>query len=379
MLPAVTLRKLREVAYDIYSRYFTFATSVEGTLTANGALCRCLFVMPRDTATGHYLLAKLFGDTWRQVDARRIPIPLVGRYAKKLPPGIDFGVAVLPDRWIDRFSGLIDLVSPVFLRQSIDMTGDWSDIKGRFLETRKRGVFNKFVREQEFSVRLSRSDSDFEHYYRHMYLPHTRKQFGPAGSLYSFQYMRDKEFRTGSLLMVAANGVDLAGAVVEVEGDTVFFRTSGVLGGDEELVRRGVQTALYVAMLRYAKEQGARRLDLGLSRAFFGDGVYRHKRSWGAAVAVDPFEHWICFLDPDKSRNAESFLTQNPLIVRSPDGAGLSGWCIQAAEGSAGLGSPDRLVKDFHAPGLDGVVVCSPGGGGSSYFPFPACRNQRIS
>lgn len=379
MPSAVTLRRLKEVAYDIYSRHFTFATCVEGTLSANGAFCRCIFVMPRDTATEHFLLNKVFGDTWRKVGARRIWIPRLRHYAKTLPRGADFCIAVLPTRWIGFLSRLTDIISPVFLRQTIDMSGDWADIKGRFLEIRKRGIFNKYVREQKFGVRVTRSDDDFENFYHRMYMPHTQKQFGREGSIYPPDYMRERDFRKGYLLMVTEVGVDVAGAVIVVEGDTMFFRTGGVLDGDEELVRRGAQTALYVAMLRHAKELAVRRLDLGLSRSFFGDGVYRHKRSWGAAVSIDSFEHWICFLDPDKSPNAESFLAQNPLVVRSPDGAGLSGWCIQAAEGSAGPGSPDRLLKDFHAPGLDGIVVCSPGGGGSSFFPFPACRKQRIS
>jgi hypothetical protein len=365
------LGKLKEFAYEKYSRYFTFATRVRGTLLATGSPCECLFVMPRDTSVEYFLLGKLFGTNWEKIEQKRIRIASLSRHAVDLPPRAELCVAVLPARWIKAYSKLTPMICPAFLRQTIDMSGDWEDIKGRFLESRKRGVLNKFVREGRFESRITRKQSDFEYFYLRMYLPHTRKQYGREARIQSYEDFKKKHFDRGHVLMIAEDGVDVAGALNVVEGDSLLFLSGGVLDGNDDLVKRGVQTALYVEMLKYAKGAGLQRLDLGLSRPFFSDGVFRYKRAWGAGVSIDSFEdEWIFFFDPANSVNALVFFEQNPMIVTS-DGNKLSGLCF--AERSAYLDQRwrGRMLSDYYAPGLDDMLFIDAETRTAIRFDFP--------
>lgn len=350
------LGKLRETIYEQYAEHFTYVTPVQGRLKATGSLCRCLFIMPRDTEVEYFLLDKLFGDEWSKERQRRIWIRQAGRYARQLPDGVEFCVAAFPLNWNRMFAPLTDFRTHLYLRQSIDLAGDWDDIKGRFRSKSKRTDFNKFSREQEFKFRISHAEADFDSFYHRIYLPHIQK-FGKAAKVLSAAFMRKKYFVPGFLMMVEDEGVDVAAALITIEGDTMHCLSDGVVDGDPALVKRGVLSALYVASLRIAKERDVRFVDLGLSRPFLCDGVYRHKRAWGASVSISgDQEEAIYFFDPKRSESFRAFLAQNPLVVTADD-EHLMGLCMLDREAGGDINHLDRLLEDNCAPGLEGMVV----------------------
>jgi hypothetical protein len=161
-------------------------------------------------------------------------------------------------------------------------------------------------------------------------------------------------FDRGFVLLLLEGEQAIAGSVCYVEGDTLFFHRGGVLDGNEDYVRKDAQAALYYLKVRYAKEHGLSRLDLGHSRAFFGDGVYRHKREWGGAVTVDDdLESWLhvfAFGDPE---NIRAIAGPNPLIVQTEDG--LQGCCAPPDDVS-----PDDLRRYYAAGGIHGMLVYTP-------------------
>lgn len=364
------LGKLKETIYEQYAEHFTYATWVQGRLKASGSDCQCLFVMPRDTEVEYYLLEKLFGNDWSKFDQRRIWIRQACQYARQLPVGIDFCVAALPLNWTRMFAPLTDFRTHLYLRQTIDLTGDWTEIKGRFRSKSKRTDFNKFSREQQFRIRISHDEADFEFFYHRIYLPHIQK-FGKAAKVLSAAFMRNKYFVPGFLILIEDEGIAVAGALITVEGDTMHCQSDGVVDGDPALVKRGMLSALYVASLRYAKERNVRTVDLGLSRPFLNDGVYRHKRAWGASVSISgDQEEAIYFFDPASSEHFRAFLEQNPLIVTADD-EHLMGLCQIGHETGGDVNHLERMLEDNCAPGLGGMIVLDSESRTRRVWPFP--------
>ena len=353
-----SLSAVRSELHSVYVRHFTNATLVEGTLAGSNLSCRCLMVMTRNSPFENYLLGKLFGESFKRLRVRRMWIPSLKRLAKRPPRDVDFIVASLPAHWDQEFEGLHDLKSPPIVRQVLDLTGDWTDIKKR-LNRKKREIFNGLMTTNRYSYRISKEPADFERFYHQMYLPHTKKQFRAAARVDSHASLKAK-FAHGFLLILTEAGEDVAASLCYIEGNTMTFHRGGVLDGSEEHVKNGAQTVLYYFKVRYAKEQDLARLDLQHSRAFFDDGVYRHKREWGASVSVDDdIVSWMYLFDPKGSVQAETFLQKNPLIVATPEG--LLGYYVSAKDAKAPGPKQSDLEKRYYAPGIGGMVVRSAG------------------
>jgi hypothetical protein len=351
------LRALKDRVSGAYERNFTHATLVEGVLKGTTASCRCLLVMPDDSPFQNYLIGRMFGDSFRKVRTNRIWIPMLAGLVGRPPADVDFFVASLPRKWDDEMEPLSDLKSPSIVRQMVDISGDWNDIKKR-LNRKKREIFNGLSTTNPFEYRISEDAADFEHFYHRMYLPHISRQFGSAARIDSHALLRSS-FDEGFLLLLTDQGKDVAGSLCYFAGDTMTFHRGGVLDGDDEHVRKGAQTALYFFKFRHAKEHGMCRLDLGYSRAFFDDGVYRHKREWGASVGVDDdLASWMYLFDPRRSPKTSLFLANNPLIVQTAHG--LTAYCVTPNGTAPSAAKKSDLEKRYYAPGLDGVLVRPP-------------------
>jgi hypothetical protein len=151
----------------------------------------------------------------------------------------------------------------------------------------------------------------------------------------------------------------------------MYFFRGGVLDADEQHVRHGAQTAMYVSMLRHAKQQKVQFLDFGHSRPFFNDGVYRYKRSWGASVEVDAdLATWIYLFDPKRSPRLAHFLRQHPLIARCREGLMALG---SAPDGEVVTEDMRvQLERLYYSPGLRGMVLRPAGGALPVAFDFQA-------
>jgi hypothetical protein len=358
---------LKTAAYEIYSRYFTHSTLVEGTLRGSDTPCRCLMAMPRNGPFENYLLRRIYGDSFRRTRVERTWIPSLRGWAGTLPPTVDFGIAALPARWEAAFSRCCSLKSPAIVHQAIDLAGDWSDFRRR-LHRKKREMLNRFMKGSPYVCRISSKPEDFDHFYHRMYVAHSEKQFQSAARVDPYASVK-RYFQKGFLLILKEGDEDVAGSVCYVRDDELVFHRGGVLDGNEVHVRNGAQTASYVSMICQAKSMNLARLDLGHSRAFFDDGVYRHKREWGASVSVDPdLESWMYVFDPGASKACAAFLRQNPLIVQTSEG--LMGYAVAEAR----IESPELdevdLDRRFRAPGLGGMLVLYPGARAPMPYPF---------
>ena len=313
--------------------------------------------------TVHYYLQQLFSEAPTLVRDRRGL--LSGIEAMLTRHRIDLGVLELPQSEKDRKFALAHIHSPICVRQSIDVTGDIQQVKQRF-RSRYRTTFNRFSNKNPFDISISQDIQDFDHFFFDMLNPHITRQYGETAKMYTREELL-KTFQEGFLMMASKDGKAVAATLCKVSGNALNYLLCGVLNGDEQHIRDGAQTALYVHMMHHARALNLQRLHLGFTKPFFNDGVFKHKRAWGADVSIHEWDTTsLHYLIPSGGRMFVDFLQHNPLIGYH-DGK-LTGYIADVAatastpEGDSAL---RQLMDEFDTDGLDGYVVCRLGADGS--------------
>src|SRR5215210_1542679 len=132
----------------------------------------------------------------------------------------------------------------------------------------------------------------WEEFYETMLVPQAVGRFGEAAWLPSRHFIAELAAR-GVLHMLSQNGRWVAGICSVRHGDTLWLPLAGVLSGDPLLLRQGVSVAVFTSIFRWAKEQGAVRIDAGRTSPFVNDGIPRSKSKWGLQPVLDPLSHLV--------------------------------------------------------------------------------------
>lgn len=349
------LSRVRKYLATAYHANILRIVVASGTSRASGRPQSAL-IASNSPLTVYYYLQLLFTETPSIAFDRRGLLSgietLLARHR------VDLGILELPQSEKDRKFGLPHIHSPICVRQSIDVTGDIQQVKQRF-RSRYRTTFNRFSNKNPFSISISREIEDFDHFYFDMLNPHITRQYGETAKMYSREELL-KTFQEGFLMIASKDGKAVAATLCKVAENSLNYLLCGVLNGDEQYIRDGAQTALYVHMMHHARALNLQRLHLGFTKPFFNDGVFKHKRAWGADVSIHEWDTTsVHYLIPSDGRVFMEFLQHNPLIGYH-DGR-LAGYIADVPsagstpEGASALG---QLMDEFNTDGLDGYVVC---------------------
>jgi len=284
----------------------------------------------------------------------RVWIPALKKLILEKTGSFDLCVAVLPMSYESTFHGLYDYKCTEAVRQVIDTSGSWEDVRSRFSKKRRQ-ISNEFPEKTGLGYRMSKGPEELYFFYHRMYVPHIKKRFGELSSIDSYYDMK-KFLLKGLLLFVTKGDEAVAGALCLVEDGTLVFRRTGVLDGDETHIEGGAQTALYYFQLKYANEYKLRAVDTMKSAPFLNDGVYKHKRDWGATVLPDDEAgNWVYFFNAGPSEKIAHFFEKNPTIIYSDKGLkGLIG-VPDATDVSAA--SISELINRYQTGGLHGFTL----------------------
>ncbi len=351
------LKTIKCWIYPAASRYFSRATLVGGA-----GQSRRLFV--DNSLFTKCLMAEAYKGPVHIAREWKIWIPALKRIIQQ-PNKIDLCIAVLPQKYETEFRGLYTFRGQEYVRQVINTSGTWDEIRKRFHKNKKQ-VSNSLAK--KYSYRVSTDMKDFEFYYRRMHLPHTRKQFGYLANITSYEDMR-KMFLSGSILLILDGGRPVAGALCSVKDRVLLFHRTGVLDGDATHVRNGAQMALYYFLLIFAKDRNFEKVDALKSRPFLNGGVYKTKREWGAEVCPDDeSQSRVYFFIPRYTQAVVRFFQDNPVIIHTK--GGLKG--VVGVTDGAGLSEETgkALAKHFSAPGLKGLLLLSPSSTAPLEFSF---------
>lgn len=358
------LSTLKRALYPIISQPLARSVLVEGTAIGNDRPIRCLFI--DNSGFTDYLSERIFVSKPRVLGRSQVWFRMIPRVIRRSAVPLDLCVAVVPLKYERVFNGIYSLRCQEYVRQVVDVLPSWEAIKNRMHRTPK-GT-ERLIRKYGLTCRISKDDRDLSFFYHRMYLPHIRKQYGKLAGLDSFDEM-EEFFRKGFLLFIEENSRPIAGSLCLVEGKTLVYRRMGVLDGDDVHIRKGGQMAVYYFSLQLALERNLDSFDLMKSRPFLNDGVYLHKRGWGASVLPDSeSKSWVYFFNLGPPPQMTWLYKAAPVIAHA--GEGLRG--IIGIEGMRCLSGDlkQSLSERFYAPGLKGLHLLTPDSSSPVELPF---------
>lgn len=299
------------------ARFFIRAFEVEGNLKDTATSLRMLVFGDNDFTKG--LLKRTYGTEFTIRKSWRAFIPGIKKHIETQRNAFDLCVAILPREQEATYRGSYVYKCPELVQQIIHTSGSWEDVRGGFVH-KKHQITNNFSERYGLEYRISHDPLDLEFFYRRMFVPHIERRYGKLAIIDSFVDMQ-RFFAQGMLLFVTKEGRDVAGALSLIQEGKLIFRRTGVLDGDETHVQAGAQTALYYFQLKYANENGLHAVDTMMSPPYLNDGVFRHKKEWGAEVSPsNDYMTWVYFFHGSATDKLATFYEKNPLAIHTEYG-----------------------------------------------------------
>jgi hypothetical protein len=306
------INSVGRVAGAFARRLVTEVTLMEAPIVGQAEPMRCLLV--GDAPALHELVQRAFGQNAVRVHQRHVPLALLKSHLEQRADDYHLAISCLPRHPNDPDLPTGAFATRTLVNQEIDVTGGWDVVRANMARgnrTRTNGIEAKYG----LTVRLTRESADLESFYHEMYLPYITKRYGEfavVDSLDSFY----ATLHDGFLLLVCRDQQPLAGGLMKIDGNRLSYSRTGLLGGDDQLLRCGSVTALYYYMLQHAIEHGYSTLDTLGSRPFLKDGVYNNKANWGAEATPYTYaSHEFCFRPGRDGTPLPAFFAAVPLIV----------------------------------------------------------------
>jgi hypothetical protein len=298
----------------------------------------------------------LFPEPPRVEELARVFLWQVPAMVQKLAGEGDLVVCELNEilRW--SFNGLnISFVVPQWIEQVLDeIDRPMEDILASLHKDLRRNLRN--VEKQGFSHSLTQEKEDFDLFYYRMYLPYVTLRHEGKGLILDDYGKVHNEFVKGELILIKDGQDPVCGGLFHLDGEMCVGHLMGVLDGDFDLVKRGVNVALYWFVLHWAREQGAQCVDFGGSRAQTSNGGFKFKRQWGTHVSLNKGRHtvWSFYAQvlPEKLRDHLNELG----IITNVNGKCYELMMIDPKELSS-TADFTRELKHAAACGLAGLVV----------------------
>ncbi len=315
---------------------------------------RCLFI--DNKSLSKYMMQRIYSGTPTMVKRWTIYVPSIKRIVRSSSHRIDMCVAVLPLWWEEGLGKLCDFKAQEWVHQLLPLSSS-ADVAFERVITKLREAGRR-IRKEGFDYRISNDLHDFDTFYYDMYVPTAQKRFGDLAIIEPYEELKSI-FLEGLLLLVMEKGSPIAGELRFFQDKALVGYRLGVLHGDQDYIKRGAESAIYYFGIRFALEHTCDLVDMLGSRPFLEDGVYRHKREWGATVSRYESKTCVFFFILDRGDKTARLFEKNPMIIETQKGLmGLLGK-VDAAELSPE--KKQELIKKYYALGLRGLMLISPG------------------
>jgi hypothetical protein len=315
-----------------------------------------------------FLKRVLFVEEPAESEVGQVPLWRVRELAD-LSTG-DITIVEADRRLIHQLPDQCALMLPNFVEMVLDVRGDWQDVESRFRKSARRE--RRLTRKYGYSYEVSRSDQDFEMFYRDMYLPTTKVRHG-AYAVPMSESEACQHFRHGLLFFVRRDGRRVSGGLFHLGRDMVRFILVGVFNGDEQLMKEGAVGALNYLRIQWANQNGYKAVDLGYCRPFVRS-LFHYKRKWGtAARAPSDLKQRIWIRLRRNTPAVYQFMKDNPCIVIDEE---YQPYVVVITDTPATAKAENEVKwrKQFETPGLKGLLIRSM----ADFFEKPATRITEV-
>ncbi len=185
-----------------------------------------------------------------------------------------------------------------------------------FCKHKKRAAYEdiRVVQKCNYDYLFTQSEQMLGFFYENMYSSYIKRRHKDEASILPLEKIK-KHFRKGGLLLIKDNHKFISGTVVDLKNNMVHPCCTGILNGDEELLKKDALTTLYYFYFVLAQEKMIHTVDLGLSRPFLNDGVLRYKRKWNTVISYNKKRsNAYAFRISSLTAPIKAFLLNNPFI-----------------------------------------------------------------
>lgn len=177
--------------------------------------------------------------------------------------------------------------------------------------------YGRLVRKHGFRGVVTRDLATIKRFYSEFYVPYVAARHGAGAILQSWAELR-LQFRSAFLMQVFDGGRWLAGALATASGSRLRILAAAAHPGAFPDLRRGCLSAAYYFLLRHAPSLGCTIVDFGGTRPHADDGLFLHKRHWGAEAHSDPWHHTALSLYFNSAALPPRAVAQ--LLIQTPEG-----------------------------------------------------------
>ena len=151
-------------------------------------------------------------------------------------------------------------------------------------------VYARKTRKYGHRFRITRNKNQVVRFYTDFYVPYVTQRFKNTSSARSLKAFKEA-VNSGFLLQVYDKEDWISGAVCRVGGNEVTALAFGLRADYQYYLHQGALSSVYYFLFKWAEENALETVDLLRSRPNTGDGVFEHKRRWGAMPEKDPWPH----------------------------------------------------------------------------------------
>ena len=178
-------------------------------------------------------------------------------------------------------SGSYEYLIPGWITTEVELTQE--DLEEGRSKSRRRDL--RQLAKNGLCYELTTDKQDLLTFYDEMYLPTMKSSHGDCALLMGREEMLQRlEEGKCELLFVTQKQRRIGGSLIAYDGEIPRLWSSGIRAADRRYLRLGAGNAIYLYSFHYLLQCGYRRVNVGLSRAFFSDGALYFKRRLGISL-----------------------------------------------------------------------------------------------
>ena len=264
----------------------------------------------RDSTIPCYWMQRIFKGDYKVQKKKKIPVRNLLKYFSNNREGYDLTIIELNNR-TRKYAGFL-------LHRWLEMKVDTRE----FMQQIKKNELMRRIRKYSLSFERRNTDEDFKFFHQRMYVPYICHRHKESAVICDYKFFLGIYRKKGSQLgFVVKDGEPVAGSFTEMRGDKLRISSSGILDGREDIMRMGVNGAIYYFVVLDSLNKGMESISIGGSSPVLTDGLTRYKLTLGAkAEDLQYFYSQYLWLMPLKDSQAvRNFLKSNPFVHRIKD------------------------------------------------------------
>jgi hypothetical protein len=268
-----------------------------------------------DKTISFYWMNRFLKEDYKFKKKKMIPVWKLHKYFNRNNESYDLAVIEI-NNYTRKFAKAdMGFLVPRWFQMQLDTNE--SAIKQMY----KLGIIRR-IKKYALTFEKKHTVEDYKFFYQRMYTPYTCSRHKNSAIIMDYKYFMEKSREKGAQLgFICKDGKPVAGTFIDLIGDKFRMCFAGILDGREDIMKMGVNGAIfYFDVVNFIKK-GIKSINIGGSSPILTDGLTKYKISLGArAEDLKNFQsQYLWFIPLKDSIAIRKVLKLNPLIFRIED------------------------------------------------------------